>query len=583
VRLGRRCRNACAHCKYRDDVPQTARFVQAFAPLGAALPADLRAGDSVILHGPEPVLQPGFAEVLDRALAAGAALVLYTTGRPFADRAAALRLRRLGVRRFVVPVFGPDAARHDRVAGVPGAFAETRAGVANLVALRGVELRLDVLVVPRAAAEVAETVRAWRALAPGARIRLVHLLPVGGAARHPEWFAADTATVAAALRPLLAEDPALTATAFDDRRYPWVAARLEDARGRDERFARLQQVDAACAGPLCQHCAHDVVCSYFVRRREQRFDTYNLTVEAPCGLACGFCQRRFTDLAGREEPYESIVERFRRDVGDRSRSIGRVRINGSDPLAHPRLTDILEAVAAAGVRELNLFTPGLGFTDPERTRRVFAALDRFPSATVFPPIYGPDAASHDPIIGAPGAFDRLLAAMEVLQPYRRRVTFTTLVVRQNYQRLAELHAFVTARGFAMEPARLVRPFSDDPADYAAVAPRMRTVVEHYRAAGVEKVRHFLGLFSFSPCTYWDVWPDPAGLEMVDIDAGSYDVTGILRSHDQFRMRRDQVSHCDRPECAVHERCLNQVQYWRAHGFDECRPLDADGTFREAGE
>lgn len=593
VRLGRRCVNGCAHCKYRDDVPATARFVEVFAPLRPRLPADLQAGDTVVLHGPEPVLQPAFAETLDRVLSAGATLVLYTTGRPFADPRAARRLRKLGVRRFVVPVFGPDAARHDAIAGAPGAFAETRAGVAHLAALPGAEVRLDVLVVPRDIATLPETVAAWRAIAPRARLRLVHLLPVGGATQRPEWFEAETASVAAILRPLLADHPELTATYFDDRRYPWLAERLEDARPRNERFARLQQVDAACSGPLCHCCAHEVTCSYFLRRREQRFDTYNLTVEAPCGLQCGFCQRRFTDLAGREEPYESIVERFRRDVlaGDPGgagssqgvqgvRGIQRVRINGADPVAHPRLTDILAEVAAAGVRQLHLFTPGLRFADPERARAVFAALEPF-EATVFPPIYGPDAATHDAVMGEPGAFDRLQRAMDVLQPYRDRVTFTTLVLRQNYTRLADIHAFVTGRGFAMEPARFVRPFSDDPEDYAAVVPRMRDVVEHYRAQGHTDVRRFLGLFTFAPCTYWDVWPAREGLAAVEVDAGSYDVTGILRSHDQMRLKRDQVSHCDRPECAVYARCLNQVQYFRVHGFGEFRALREDGTFRES--
>ena len=582
VRLGRWCPNACAHCKYRDDVPETARFVEVFAPVDSRLPPDLRAGDTVVLHGPEPAMQPAFVPTVKRVRAVGADVLLYTTGRPFVERRAAVRLRRAGVRRFIVPVFGADAARHDRVAGVPGAFAETRAGVANLLSLPNVDVRLDVLVVPREAATVPETVAAWRAAAPGARVRLVHLLPVGGAARHPEWFEGQTGAVAAALRPLFAADPNLTATYFGDRRYPWIAAHLEDARSRDERFERLQKVDAACAGPRCLTCAHDAVCSYFVRRREQQFDTYNLTVEAPCGLACGFCQRRFTDLAGREEPVEPILERFRRDVVDGARSggrhIGRVRINGADPLNHPRLLDILAAVADAGVRELHLFTPGLRFDDPEFTRAVFAALDRF-EATVFPPIYGPDAATHDAIMGAPGTFDRLLGAMTVLQPYRDRVRFTTLVLRENATTLAELHEFVTGQGFQLEPARFVRPFSDDPADYAAVAPRMRDVIAHYHAAGHEEVRHFLGLFSFVPCTYWDLYPSREGLASVEIDAGSYDVTGILRSHDQFRLKRDQVSHCDRPECAVYDRCLNQVQYFRVHGFSEFRPLNADGTFR----
>lgn len=571
VRLGTRCLNACVHCKYRLDVASTRPVVGALYPVARGVPEDMGPADEIYLTGPEPAIQSGFASIVRAIVASGAHVSLYTTGRPFAKPGAAGKIAALGVRKVVVPVFGATAEEHDAVAGSPGAFARTRRGVAELARHSALSLRLDVLVVPRNAQRVGATVAAWRDVAPAAELRLVHLQPLGGGHLLPDWFERGD-ELRGAVSSVLTADTSMTTSGFSERAHPWSVERRREYWQREPLFAALEKGAAACTGPLCPHCVHDYFCDFFRRRKSGAFDTYNLTVEAPCDLACSFCMKRATGERPHVLPLEELRERLAQDLG--GRSIRRVRLNGSDPVAHPDLLEVLRLLATYDVASVELYTPGLCFVDADLAERVFAALEPFES-TVLVPVYGADAETHDTVVGCAGAFARLDRVLTVLEPHRARVRLTTLVLRQNYRQLEAMHALARERGFDMEPARFVRPFSPEPADYAAVVPRMRDVVEFYRES--RDPRRFLGLFMLPPCVYWDIFPAKEPLDSIQVDAGSYDITTILRNPSQVKTKLESVAHCDQPGCVVYERCFNQVQYFRVHGFEEFRPLDPDGV------
>jgi radical SAM superfamily enzyme YgiQ (UPF0313 family) len=122
IEAGSGCVNGC--CALRRPAP-----VAADLPAALAL-ASLRA-ERAVLGGGESLLTKGLEGLHDDAVALGLYdLGLYTTARALADERLATRLReRREMRRLVVPLFSPDASRHDARACVPGALAQTKLGL----------------------------------------------------------------------------------------------------------------------------------------------------------------------------------------------------------------------------------------------------------------------------------------------------------------------------------------------------------------------------------------------------------------------------------------------------------------------
>ncbi|MDP3541825.1 MAG: radical SAM protein [Elusimicrobiota bacterium] len=99
--------------------------------LSAALAQSSLRAERAVLGAGESLLVPGLEGLLDDAETLQLHdLSLYTTARPLADARLVARLRaRREMRRVVVPLFSPDAARHDARARVPGALAQTTIGL----------------------------------------------------------------------------------------------------------------------------------------------------------------------------------------------------------------------------------------------------------------------------------------------------------------------------------------------------------------------------------------------------------------------------------------------------------------------
>lgn len=100
------------------------------------------------LTGGEPTLHPDFFKLIAyfRGRLPGVNITLLSNGRRFADREFREKFLRAARPPFAVgiPVHGPTAALHDLVAGVPGAFRQTVAGLKGLMAAKNgpeVELR----------------------------------------------------------------------------------------------------------------------------------------------------------------------------------------------------------------------------------------------------------------------------------------------------------------------------------------------------------------------------------------------------------------------------------------------------------
>jgi hypothetical protein len=160
-----------------------------------------------------------------------------------------------------------------------------------------------------------------------------------------------------------------------------------------------------------------------------------LLVRAHCHYRCIFCRmgradhvahrQRQIEETSPEEEWARIEASLRREAAAAASTA--LHFMGNDPIHHP---DIVRAVALGrqlGYARIVIETNGLRLDDPAFTREVIDA-----GATGFKiPIYGSRAKIHDPIVRAPGSFERLMAAFDNLWPYGVDVELNSLILKQN--------------------------------------------------------------------------------------------------------------------------------------------------------
>jgi MoaA/NifB/PqqE/SkfB family radical SAM enzyme len=120
------------------------------------------------------------------------------------------------------------------------------------------------------------------------------------------------------------------------------------------------------------------------------------TGDGPACLRCG------PTAAPGYDSSEDILLRCARMLGpDSMASPGRsVLLLGPEPLKHPELPAVIAGVRSLGVERIAVRTDARGFAVGDNAAGAFAAGVRH----VHVVFLGPDAATHDGLVGAPGAF-----------------------------------------------------------------------------------------------------------------------------------------------------------------------------------
>ncbi|MFH1469963.1 MAG: radical SAM protein [Pseudomonadota bacterium] len=175
-----------------------------------------------------------------------------------------------------------------------------------------------------------------------------------------------------------------------------------------------------------------------------------------CNLACRFCyagcsagglpegwdEARALDLAG----FKRALDIIHGDARCPS-----VSFTGGEPTLRPELEELVAHAQGLGMKT-NLISNGWLLT-AERVRALAAAgLD---SAQLS--LEGPDAATHDALVGREGAFDRLWAGLEHLREAGLRVHTNTTISRANLEHLGGIVDLVAARGLDRLTMNLIIP------------------------------------------------------------------------------------------------------------------------------
>ena len=177
--LTRACNLACRHCRAAAiDTPEPDELSrdECFALIDQIASFS---SPTVILTGGEPLLRPDLFEIATRATERGLRVVAATNGTML-DEATARKLLDCGVRRISISVDGENAASHDALRAVPGAFEGALRGVEAAKAA-GLPFQLNTTVTRENADELPEIHRL--AVSLGAVAHHVFLLvPTGRAA-----------------------------------------------------------------------------------------------------------------------------------------------------------------------------------------------------------------------------------------------------------------------------------------------------------------------------------------------------------------------------------------------------------------
>lgn len=154
-----KCGNKCLMCANTAgftrntaadySLPRQAYRLEKYLGGAGAYRKNSRTAGAWNLTGGEPTLHPDFLKtiVFYRRRLEGEELTLLSNGRRFSDPdfAAAFAAAARPPFTLAVSIHGPDAAAHDAVAGVKGAFEETISGLRNLLALQAapfIEIRV---------------------------------------------------------------------------------------------------------------------------------------------------------------------------------------------------------------------------------------------------------------------------------------------------------------------------------------------------------------------------------------------------------------------------------------------------------
>ena len=143
--VGARCNNNCLFCMEHD---REARAVSVGSQSPAQVCAMMAAHpdrEQVLFTSGEPTLNPALPRYVARARREGfRQIALISNGRCLAYPKLAGALVRSGLTRVTVSIHGHTARLHDSLTRTPGSFEQSCAGLANLLALRQQQPRLEV-------------------------------------------------------------------------------------------------------------------------------------------------------------------------------------------------------------------------------------------------------------------------------------------------------------------------------------------------------------------------------------------------------------------------------------------------------
>lgn len=176
-----------------------------------------------------------------------------------------------------------------------------------------------------------------------------------------------------------------------------------------------------------------------------------LTVDAPCASRCVFCTLA-DDKSPGPDASDATFARYCAEVdAARAEQTQTLYLDGRDPVAYPRLPELLAKIAQARIPNVRLLTPGTLLADLPVLDALLAVLPRRHSLQI--PLYGVTAQTHEAVTRAPGSFARVMQVLEELcrRKESQRVVVVTVITGQNLAEIGLIRQRMQAMGLLWRP------------------------------------------------------------------------------------------------------------------------------------
>lgn len=346
-------------------------------------------------------------------------------------------------------------------------------------------------------------------------------------------------------------------------------------RLRDTDEVEIEFVSATSAAPLLPPSSAPLA---LAPGAPKSAEWLNLAVNTPCAQACQFCSVLEVSPAWTKDlRFERLLLDLRSNA---AAGVRRVRLNGYDPLTHPRVLELAHAVRQLGYAEVMVFSPCTTLADVDFLDALLEALPPAPSFHV--PVYGPTAEVHDRVVGRAGAFERVARALELLGERlpREHLVITSVAVKDNLAHLLELRRWALERAIRFH-VQTPYPSSESPSDrYHTSAARFRDIAAETLRAGCESVI----VNGVPPCVYFErgealgiepkswLTDEQRPLPGREYVGGAFSHRALVVQHSVSVPPAVACPH--ERECALATACPREVlrSYADLHGLDELTPV-----------
>lgn len=272
VRLTRACNNHCLFCL--DGDCQDGTSLELDHVMKDVERGRRESARRLILSGGEPTIHPGYIQIIRRSVGIGYRWIqTISNGRRFAYPGFTAKAVRAGLNEVTVSMHGHTASLHDALTMVPGSFAQSVAGIKNLLRSGRCHVSVDVVMNSRNITYLTDIIEEFAGL--GVReFDLLLIQPFGRAWQHRELMLEKKH--AHHIREGITRAGELQCWVWTNRVPPEYLEGMEDmiqeplkllddVRGRMELFQRniKNATLPDCWGDKCDYCILRNYCSYF--------------------------------------------------------------------------------------------------------------------------------------------------------------------------------------------------------------------------------------------------------------------------------------------------------------------------------
>lgn len=294
-----------------------------------------------------------------------------------------------------------------------------------------------------------------------------------------------------------------------------------------------------------------------------------------CNNRCVFCSSGQATALGRARPVpvEPIIAAL-----DRAKTSGarKVTFLGGEPTLQRALIPALAHAQRLGFDEIEIFTNGVKAARGSYVDEV-AALG--PLSWRFS-IQGGTRDAHDAAVCRPGAFDRIVRAMDHVRRHGHRITANACINERSYRSLPEYPTLVRRHGIAQLHLDVVRPASagDRTDAYLGDIIPPHSVLAPYFARMLERFDAELPGFDVNIGNVpYCVLPQHAdrihhgGMATLTLASN---LEGTLQPKDKYAFQAEDKVHGPRCDACVFRAQCGGVfaAYVRVHGTDELQPV-----------